>query len=289
MPENAIIFDMDGTLVDSLSGIAQATNNILKLEGHPVHPIQDYQQFVGYGIDQLLSRALPVDFRYEEYVDVVLKKLSAEYSRTWRQHSKLYPGIGEMLSHFNDQDIPLAILSNKPHDFTIQFAEHYLSKWQFEEIAGASPNYPRKPAPDKAVKLANQLGIAYSSTFFVGDSNIDILTENDQALIKRAGDLGEQIKTWIKEGSKDLGIIGDVRGRGLMIGIEMVEDRETREPLNQEAVGNIIGGLLGRGMIMVPCGRFGNVFRFMPPLVITKNYAKKAVDILLETVKEVSG
>ena len=73
MPENAIIFDMDGTLVDSLSGIAQATNNILKLEGHPVHPIQDYQQFVGYGIDQLLSRALPVDFRYEEYVDVVLK------------------------------------------------------------------------------------------------------------------------------------------------------------------------------------------------------------------------
>jgi len=120
-------------------------------------------------------------------------------------------------------------------------------------------------------------------------TNIDILTENDYALIKRAGDLGEQIKTWIKKESKDLKIIGDVRGRGLMIGIEMVEDKETREPLNQEAVGNIIGGLLGRGMIMVPCGRFGNVFRFMPPLVITKNYAKKAVDILLDTVKEVSG
>ncbi len=119
-------------------------------------------------------------------------------------------------------------------------------------------------------------------------TNIDILTENDQALIKRAGELGEQIKTWISQGSQDLEIIGDVRGRGLMIGIEMVENRETREPLNQEAVGKIIGGLLGRGMIMVPCGRFGNVFRFMPSLVITKNYAQKAVDILLETVKEVS-
>lgn len=120
-------------------------------------------------------------------------------------------------------------------------------------------------------------------------TNIDILTENNNALINRAGDLGEQIKTWIQEGSEDLRTIGDVRGRGLMIGIEMVEDKETREPLNQEVVRNIIGGLLGRGLIMVPCGRFGNVFRFMPPLVITKNYAKKAVDILIDTVKEVAG
>ena len=183
MPENAIIFDMDGTLVDSLSGIAQATNNILKLEGHPIHPIQDYKQFVGYGIDQLLSRALPADFRHQDYIDVVLKKLSAESSCKWRQHSKLYPGIGEMLSHFNDQNIPLAILSNKPHDFTIQFAEHYLSKWHFEEIAGASPNYPRKPAPDRAVKLANQLEIACGSIFFVGDSNIDILTAQAAGMI----------------------------------------------------------------------------------------------------------
>ena len=183
MPENAIIFDMDGTLVDSLSGIAQATNNILKLEGHPVHPIQNYQQFVGYGIDQLLSRAIPADFRHEDYLDVVLTKLSAEYSRTWRQHGKLYPGIGEMLSQFNGLDIPLAILSNKPHNFTIQFAEHYLSNWHFEEIAGASPNYPRKPAPDKAVKLANQLGIAFNKIFFVGDSNIDILTAQAAGMI----------------------------------------------------------------------------------------------------------
>ena len=83
-------------------------------------------------------------------------------------------------------------------------------------------------------------------------------------------------------------IIGDVRGRGLMIGIEMVEDKESREPLNQESVGNIIIGMLGRGMLMVPCGRFGNVFRFMPPLVLTEEHARKAVDILLETAKNVS-
>jgi 4-aminobutyrate aminotransferase len=119
-------------------------------------------------------------------------------------------------------------------------------------------------------------------------TNIDILTENDHALIRRAGELGEQIKTWITDAAKDIRIIGDVRGRGLMVGIELVEDKESRTPLNQEAVGNMIGGMLSRGMIMVPCGRFGNVFRFMPPLVITRNYAKKAVDILIDTARDVA-
>lgn len=119
-------------------------------------------------------------------------------------------------------------------------------------------------------------------------ANIDILTENDNALIKRAGELGQEIKNQIKEGANDIRIIGDVRGHGLMIGIEMVEDKETREPLNKAAVGNIVMGMLNRGMLMVPCGRFGNVFRFMPPLVLTREHASKAAEILLDTAKEVA-
>ena len=107
-------------------------------------------------------------------------------------------------------------------------------------------------------------------------------------LVKRAGELGESIKKQIREGGKDLRIIGDVRGHGLMIGIEMVEDKESRTPLNQEAVGKIIGGMLSRGMLMVPCGRFGNVFRFMPPLVLTQKHASKAVEILLDAAKDVA-
>jgi 4-aminobutyrate aminotransferase len=118
-------------------------------------------------------------------------------------------------------------------------------------------------------------------------ANIDILSENNGALIRRAAELGEEIKQRIKEGAEKLRIIGDVRGRGLMIGIEMVEDKESREPLNREDVGRMIGGMLERGMIMVPCGRFGNVFRFMPPLVITREHAFKAVNILLETARTI--
>lgn len=118
-------------------------------------------------------------------------------------------------------------------------------------------------------------------------TNIDIISENDYALVKRAAVLGKEIQDQIKAGAADTRLIGDVRGHGLMIGIEMVEDKETREPLNGDDVGNILMGMLNRGLIMVPCGRFGNVFRFMPPLVLTREHAEKAVGILLETVRDV--
>lgn len=117
-------------------------------------------------------------------------------------------------------------------------------------------------------------------------ANIEILKENDFALVKRAAALGEEIKGWLREGQKDSRLIGDVRGRGLMIGIELVQDKETKTPLDRETMVSIIMGFLARGVIMVPCGRYGNVFRFMPPLVITREHAKRATDILLEVLKE---
>ena len=118
-------------------------------------------------------------------------------------------------------------------------------------------------------------------------ANIDIMTEDNHALINRASDLGDEITRQLRQGAKDIRVIGDVRGRGLMIGIEMVEDKASRQPLNKEAVGRIIMGMLDRGLLMVPCGRFGNVFRFMPPLVITRQHASKAVEILLETAGKI--
>ena len=85
----------------------------------------------------------------------------------------------------------------------------------------------------------------------------------------------------------ELKIIGEVRGRGLMIGIELVEDRDTKEPLAGEKIGQIVMGLLGRGVIMVPCGRHGNVLRLMPALTITRDYMETATNILLEVLREI--
>jgi len=116
-------------------------------------------------------------------------------------------------------------------------------------------------------------------------TNIEILTENDRALIKRCAELGEKISLRLRDAAKDIEVIGDVRGHGLMIGIEMVEDKESRTPLSGDKVGAICADMLQRGVIMVPCGRYGCVFRFMPSLIITEEHAMKATEIFLESAK----
>jgi len=117
-------------------------------------------------------------------------------------------------------------------------------------------------------------------------TNIDILTDKNDDLIGRAAQLGEEIKTRLQEGANKTRIIGDVRGRGLFIGIELVKDKETKEPADEAMVGKILAGLLNHGVIAVPCGRYGTVLRFMPSLIITKDYLEKATDILLKVCKE---
>ena len=118
-------------------------------------------------------------------------------------------------------------------------------------------------------------------------TNIDILTENNNDLINRAAQVGEEIKERLSKGAEETRIIGDVRGRGFMIGIELVNDKDTREPLDEDMVEKVVFELLNRGVIMVPCGRYGNVLRFMPPLIITREYCEKATDILLDVVKDI--
>jgi 4-aminobutyrate aminotransferase len=115
-------------------------------------------------------------------------------------------------------------------------------------------------------------------------TNIDIITENDYALVKRVAKLGEQTKKRILKGAKQIKCIGDVRGRGFMIGIELVKDKKTKEPFDGPLMGQVITRMLGKGVIMVPCGRYGNVLRFMPPLTTPKKYLDKASDILLEVL-----
>ncbi len=117
--------------------------------------------------------------------------------------------------------------------------------------------------------------------------NIEIITENDRALVNRAASLGEEISEQLREGAKDIKNIGEVRGKGLMIGIELVEDKESRNPLGADATINTLINLLNRGVISFPCGRYGNVIRYMPPLILSKEHATKAVDIFLETAKEI--
>ena len=118
-------------------------------------------------------------------------------------------------------------------------------------------------------------------------TNLEILTENDRAVINRCAELGGELSRILRDEAKNIKVIGDIRGQGLMIGIEMVEDKESRKPLERDKVGAIVMNMLGKGVLMVPCGRFGNVFRFMPPLVITREYAMKATEIFIEAARSI--
>jgi 4-aminobutyrate aminotransferase len=119
----------------------------------------------------------------------------------------------------------------------------------------------------------------------VAMTNIDLITDPETDLLGRAAALGEEIKGAFTDAMSTVKAIGDVRGNGLMVGIEVVADRKTKEPLAGEKVGEIAFKLLNRGILMTPCGRHGNVFRFMPPLTIPRDYAVKATDIMLDILK----
>jgi 4-aminobutyrate aminotransferase len=143
--------------------------------------------------------------------------------------------------------------------------------------------------------LADKIAAGSQPNTFAGNAvsavacmtNIDILTENDRDLVNRTAQVGEEIKDRLLEGAKEIRIIGDVRGRGFMIGIELVKDKETKVPLDEDTIVKVVFGLLNRGIIMVPCGRYNNVLRFMPPLTITREHCEKATEILLEVVKDI--
>lgn len=142
--------------------------------------------------------------------------------------------------------------------------------------------------------FADQLVEASQPGTFAGNAlsavvcmtNIDILTDKNYDLMGRAAQLGKETKSRLQEGANNSRIIGDVRGRGLFIGVELVKDKETKEPIDGSVMSKILSGLLNRGVIMVPCGRYGNVLRFMPSLTITREYLEKATDILLDVIKD---
>ena len=142
--------------------------------------------------------------------------------------------------------------------------------------------------------IEEKLRLGSQPSTFAGNSlsaevcmtNIDIITDPEMDLMGRAQTLGEEIKERMRSAMDEVSCIGEVRGRGLMIGLELVENRETKEPLAPEKVVEMAMKLLNRGILILPCGRNFNVFRFMPPLTIPREYALKATDIMIDVLRE---
>ncbi len=176
MPFKAVIFDLDGTLLDTLEDIAGATNRVLKEKSFPTHKLDAYRYFVGDGSKMLITRALPEDKRDEDTVLTCFKMLIKDYGQNWKINTKPYEGITEMLDVLKARGLKMSVLSNKPHEFTKRCVTEFLSNWSFDVVLGQRDKFPQKPDPAGAIKIARQIDMLPSDFLFLGDTAIDMKT-----------------------------------------------------------------------------------------------------------------
>lgn len=176
MTYHAVLFDMDGTLLNTLEDIAEAANRVLRTKGFPVYSIGEYRFFVGEGARKLIERILPIERSNQDLIDACLRQFLSEYESSWHNRTQLYPGIADMLTALEDRSISKSILSNKPDVFTRKCADYYLSEWRFTQVVGNSETIPRKPDPEGALFIADKIGVKPGQCLFVGDSKIDMET-----------------------------------------------------------------------------------------------------------------
>ncbi len=170
----AFIFDLDGTLIDSLADIAESINRMLDARGYPRCQQEVFKQMVGDGMEKLVERALPQDVRNEALIKVCVEEYRAHYDTLWNAQTRPYPGIVEMLKTLQARGMKLGVISNKAHRFTVPMTEHFFGADVFDHILGQRMEVPRKPAPDGAHEMATFLGLRTDEMAYVGDSGIDM-------------------------------------------------------------------------------------------------------------------
>jgi phosphoglycolate phosphatase len=170
----AVIFDLDGTLLDTLDDIADSANSVLKQFGYPTHPVEDYRFFVGDGVEMLIRRVLPEGERTDDLVGRGVGRMREEYGRNWNVKTKPYAGVPSMLDALAARNVKLAVLSNKPDEFTRACVEGLLPAWRFDVVAGQGPDVPHKPDPGGALWVARKLGLPPERIVFLGDSGNDM-------------------------------------------------------------------------------------------------------------------
>ena len=172
----AILFDLDGTLLNTLDDIANSMNAVLKRNGFPQHPVESYKKYVGGGIDELARRALPDGLDDADRIRALSEQMQEEYSRRWAETTRLYSGVDRMLDGLSSRGLRLSILSNKPDEFTIEMCRFFLNSWDFEIVIGASSSFPKKPDPASALHISREMSLEPGVFVYLGDSGTDMKT-----------------------------------------------------------------------------------------------------------------
>lgn len=182
MNKQLVIFDLDGTLLDTVADLANATNQALAKCGYPTHPTEAYYRFVGNGINKLFARALPEEARTEENVQRIRTLFIPYYNEHNADNSRPYPGIVELLTHLQDQGIQLAVASNKYQQATAKLVGHFFPGIRFAAVYGQREGIPIKPDPTIVNDILSATGISRARTLYIGDSGVDMQTARNASV-----------------------------------------------------------------------------------------------------------
>ena len=170
------IFDLDGTLLDTIEDIKDSMNLVLERRGFPVHDTAFYKDAVGEGTEKLVIASLLENQRDEKTVKECLYELKENYSKMWANKTKPYEGIEELLSELFKRGKSISILSNKDDRFTKEMVSYYFPNFKFDFVFGSRDGIPKKPSPQVALYISEKTGIPPHNYAFIGDSGFDIQT-----------------------------------------------------------------------------------------------------------------
>ena len=179
----AILFDLDGTLLDTLDDLADAANRVLDQAGLPTHARSAYRHFIGDGSRMLITRAIPEDHRTPERIEDYLTRFKTDYSRHWKTATRPYPGIQDLLHDLSGRGIPMAVVTNKPHAFAETCVHYFFPDTPFQVIWGQQEGVPLKPHPLPALEAAKHLQVAAQECLLLGDSGVDMKTARSAGML----------------------------------------------------------------------------------------------------------
>ena len=176
-----VIFDLDGTLLNTIDDLADAANWVCRNHGWPTHTVEEYKQFVGNGMTRLAQRFVPMDWRTPAGLTQVLEEFMPYYDAHKEDKTAPYPGIPDLLHDLKQAGVNIAVLSNKAHSLVPSILEGYFPG-VFTYAQGALDGLPTKPDPTLLHRLMEDMGASQDNTLFVGDSNVDIQTAKNGGL-----------------------------------------------------------------------------------------------------------
>ncbi|MDR0511394.1 MAG: HAD family hydrolase [Rikenellaceae bacterium] len=171
-----VIFDLDGTLVDTIADLAVSVNHALAQCGYPCHSVEEYKYLVGSGVDRLIERAMPPSERCAENVRLVKAAFLPHYDRHNTDRSRPYEGIVQLLGGLQARGVMMAVASNKYHAATEKIIGHFFPTTDFVAVFGQREGVPAKPDPAVVLEIMDLAGVSPAQTLYVGDSGVDMAT-----------------------------------------------------------------------------------------------------------------